>query len=384
MSNSNSNSSVKIFLAFLALGCTSFGGPIAHLGYFREAFVARRRWLSDSEYADLVGLCQFLPGPASSQVGMGIGYRLNGLTGALAAWLGFTLPSAVIMMAGAYLLTRHPAWASSAWVHGLKIAAAVIVAQAIIGMWKTLCPDLPRRLLAVVAAVLMLVMDSAVWQVAVIGLTGAAGFFLSRTKSASFAIKPAWGYLAGFVGLLFALPVVAAISGSSGVALVDGFYRAGALVFGGGHVVLPLLEAETVGRGWIANDAFLAGYGLAQALPGPLFTFAGYLGTAIGGWQLGMLGLIAIFAASLLLLAGVLPAWHGVQSNPRLRDALSAINATVVGILIAAWINPVVSSGIVKPADALIAISAFAVAQFATAPPMATVVFCALAAWTIS
>lgn len=380
-SNSDSNSAVSaIFLAFLKLGCTSFGGPIAHLGYFRTEFVTKRRWMSEAEYADLVGLCQFLPGPASSQVGMGIGYRMGGVPGALAAWLGFTLPSALIMFAAALMIITHPEWATSSVVHGLKIAAVVIVAHAVVGMSQTLCPDWERRVIAVMVVALSLMFPMSMMQLLVIVAAGLYGWLRSPRKESMTIAKPRIGYLAVFAVLLITLPL---FTGIKSIAMFDVFYRTGALVFGGGHVVLPLLESQTVAKGWVSGGDFLAGYGIAQALPGPLFTFATYLGTLIGGWWFGLLATMAIFLASFLLLIGVLPMWDSLKNNPTSRAILNYINAAVVGILAAAWVNPVATSALLTPADGVIAVTAFLLLQYARTSPLLIVALCAIASFAL-
>lgn len=360
-----------IFLVFLKLGLTSFGGPVAHLGYFREEFVTRRRCLKEENYADLVALCQFLPGPASSQVGMGIGMALGGLRGGLAAWCGFTLPSALVLILFALgVSVLNPATVSLGWLHGLKVVAVAVVAQAIWGMARSLCPDLPRRGMALAAAALALLLGGVPGQVAAIvfgALLGLVGLQerdsseLHASQLFSLNRKHAALSLGLFAGLLLVLPWLAG-SGVHALALLDSFYRSGALVFGGGHVVLPLLQAEVVPPGWVSKDLFLAGYGAAQAVPGPLFTFAAYLGAVQqgvpGGWAGGLLCLLAIFLPSFLLVAGIMPFWERLRGNLRLRAALRGVNAAVVGLLLAAFYDPVLSSGIRAPEDAALALGA--------------------------
>jgi chromate transporter len=389
----------QVFAAFLKLGVTSFGGPIAHLGYFRHEFVTRRKWLEEPSYADIVALCQFLPGPASSQVGITIGLLRAGLAGALAAWLGFTAPSALAMMAFGYGVTAFGDLGHAAWLHGLKIVAVAVVAQAVWGMAQSLCPDRPRITLAIGAAVLTLLLPSAVGQVGVIALGALIGWWwlpgdagknvnaihvpLSRRAGfAAFAI---------FVVLLILLPLAAGATQVHAIGLIDAFYRSGSLVFGGGHVVLPLLQQEVVPPGWISNDAFLAGYGAAQAVPGPLFTFAAYLGTAMqpspNGWLGALICLVAIFLPSFLLLFGALPFWNDLRQRADIQSALRGVNAAVVGLLLAALYTPVWTSAIGRPVDFAIAAVAFLLLVFWKVPPWLVVVLGALAsagaAWIV-
>lgn len=329
------DSAWTIFLVFLRLGLTSFGGPIAHLGYFRDEFVVRRRWLSERGYSDLIALCQFLPGPASSQVGIAVGLTRGGLRGAFAAWCGFTLPSAValILFAQAALLWGA-SWSPGA-VHGLMLVAVAVVAQAVWGMARTLCPDAPRIAIALLSAVAVLLRPDAWGQIGTIVLGGIVGvMFFGRAVSASHDALPIrmsrrFGALSltAFFVLLLALPLAARFWPVPELAIFSAFYRAGSLVFGGGHVVLPLLQAAVVPTGWISDDVFLAGYGAAQAVPGPLFAFAGYLGAAMsagpGGWWGGLLCLVAIFLPSWLLVLGVLPFWDALRRNVRMQAAAS-------------------------------------------------------------
>ncbi|WP_434030465.1 chromate efflux transporter [[Pseudomonas] boreopolis] len=354
----------EVFRVFLRLGLTSFGGPIAHLGYFREELVLRRRWLDEPAYAGLVALCQFLPGPASSQVGMAIGLSRAGLRGALAAWCGFTLPSAVAMILIAITL---PAWdpgTLDALVHGLKLVAVAVVAHAVWGMARAFCRDWAHAALALAAAACVLVRDQPWVQVAVIAAAGlvAQACFRRPAGGGGTALPPApvsragaFAALALFFVLLGVLPLLAAWW--PGAAIADTFYRTGALVFGGGHVVLPLLQSGTVGAGWIGQDTFLAGYGAAQAMPGPLFTFAAFLGAAMaegpGGWAGGALCLAAIFLPSLLLVLGVLPFWNALQQRPRIQAALGGINAAVVGLLAAALYRPAWTGSVQGAMDVL-------------------------------
>jgi chromate transporter len=324
----------EVFNAFLRLGLTSFGGPVAHLGYFEHDIVRKRGWVDHETYGDIVALCQMLPGPASSQVGMAIGLRRAGLLGALAAWVGFTAPSAILLVLFAYLVERTGNIADSGWVHGLKIVAVAIVAQAVWSMAKNLTPDRPRLTIAFAAAVPLLAWPSAGAQIAVIAAGGVIGWTLYR-ESAGAATTARWprigkesiGILAAFAALLGILPLLRAAFSGWGFALADVFYRAGALVFGGGHVVLPLLQSAIVSPGWMSNDEFIAGYGAAQAVPGPLFTFAGYLGAVMHGVPGALLALIAIFLPSFLLVVGVMPFWDGLRVMPQMQAVLRGVNA---------------------------------------------------------
>jgi chromate transporter len=344
----------EVLAAFFRLGLTSFGGPVAHLGYFREEFVRRRRWLDDKSYADLVALCQFLPGPASSQVGLAVGLLRGGYAGALAAWIGFTLPSAVAMVLFGYGIGALGDAAGSGWLHGLKVAAVAVVAQAVLGMARTLAPDRARATLAVAAVIIAL------------------GALL----------------LAVFFVLLIGLPLLATAIPSQALKEFDAFYRAGSLVFGGGHVVLPLLQASVVPPGWVDNDAFLAGYGAAQAVPGPLFTFAAYLGTVMGpspnGWIGASICLIAIFLPSFLLVIGALPFWEQLRRRPVAQASLRGVNAAVVGLLLAALYQPVWTVGITDTADFALAVAAFLLLFMWQTPPWLVVILSAAAGALIS
>ena len=373
----------EVFPVFLYLGLTSFGGPVAHLGYFRREFVDKRRWLDETSYADIVGLCQFLPGPASSQVGISLGLMRAGYPGAFAAWLGFTAPSAALMVAFGYGASTFRELAGGAWLHGLQIVAVAVVAQAVIGMARVLCPDLPRAALAVGAAVLMLLVPDALGQIIVIAAGGLIGWALlppenRNVEPLSFRVarSSSIAALILFFVLLALLPVAVLISGNHVVALFDSFYRAGALVFGGGHVVLPLLQASVVPQGWVSNDDFLAGYGAAQAVPGPLFTFSAYLGTGMtlppNGWLGGLICLVAIFLPSFLLVLGALPLWNELRQVAWAQSALSGINAAVVGLLLAALYDPVWTSAIFSFADFAIALAAF-LALILRTPPILVV-----------
>ncbi|RKK05952.1 chromate efflux transporter [Pseudoroseomonas wenyumeiae] len=367
------NSFFEILLVFLRLGLTSFGGPIAHIGYFREEFVTRQRWLDEKGYADLVALGQFLPGPASSQVGFALGLLRGGLPGGAAAWLGFTMPSALVMLLTAYGVDALAGETGAGVVHGLKLVAVAVVAQAVWGMANGLCPDRPRATLAILTAVALLLLPSALTQVGVLLAGAAAGLSLYRSTTAAasddalpFRVPRAAAVLALalFPVLLIGLPLLATATGSHAVETIDAFYRAGSLVFGGGHVVLPLLERAMVPTGWISADAFLAGYGVTQAVPGPLFTFAAFLGAAQSPWPNGVLGgaiaLLAVFLPGILLMYGMLPFWDALRQRPAARAALMGVNAAVVGILAAALFDPIWTSTVRTPADFAIALLAFA------------------------
>ena len=382
-----------VFLVFLRLGLTSFGGPVAHLGYFREALVVRRRWLSERNYADLVALCQFLPGPASSQVGMALGLARAGYPGALAAWLGFTLPSAVALILFALGLAHWGDAVPAGLLHGLKVVAVAVVAQAVWGMARSLCPDVPRTSLMAVAACAVLWWSSAWAQVLVLALAALVGLWtLAPGQGAAHEPLPipvgrraGMAWLALFVALLLGLPWAAAVFPHATLAVADAFYRAGSLVFGGGHVVLPLLQAELVPTGWVDQDTFLAGYGAAQAVPGPLFTFAAFLGASLQMGPQGVWGalvcLLAIFAPSFLLVAGALPFWEGLRAHPRMQAALAGVNAAVVGLLVAALYQPVWTSAIHTPQDVALALLAGVALMAWKLPPWLVVAACAGAGW---
>ena len=381
---------VEVLGIFLRLGLSSFGGPVAHLGYFRDEFVVRQRWLDEPTYADIVALCQFLPGPASSQVGITIGMLRAGLPGAFCAWLGFTTPSAVALILFAYGVTRLGDLGQAAWLHGLKIVAVTVVAQAVWGMARSLWADRERVSLGIGAAVLALALPSTMAQLGIIVLGGLIGWLLlsapANKQFAPLAVPISRslgiGALAIFLVLLVGLPVVANGSSNQVIKLIDSFYRSGSLVFGGGHVVLPLLQQQVVPTGWISNDAFLAGYGAAQAVPGPLFTFAAYLGTAMrpspNGWLGGLVCLFAIFLPSFLLLTGMLPFWDDVRKRSAMQSALQGVNAAVVGLLLAALYTPVWTSAIKGPIDFVVAILAVLLLAFWNVPPWLVVVLGAL------
>ncbi len=364
---------LEVFRVFLGLGLTSFGGPVAHLGYFREAFVVRHKWISDRAYADLVALCQFLPGPASSQVGMAIGLMRAGYLGLLAAWVAFTLPSAIILVAFAYGAGTLEAAAGTGWIQGLKAAAVAVVAHAVLGMARTLTPDKERASIAVLGMIGAMLIPFAIGQVLVIVVGGLIGLAWLRPavgpaeedEALAVAVRrrTASLFLVTFFLLLVLLPLLAAATGDGALRLIDGFYRAGSLVFGGGHVVLPLLQAEVVDTGLVDREAFLAGYGAAQAVPGPLFTFAAYLGAVMQTPPSGVVGasiaLIAIFVPSALLIIGGLPFWDRLRSAPLAQRALAGVNAAVVGLLAAALYDPVFTEGITSPIAMAIAAASF-------------------------
>jgi chromate transporter len=388
--NQQTGSPLEVLLVFLRLGLTCFGGPIAHIGYFREEFVARRRWLDEQAYADLVALCQFLPGPASSQVGYSIGLMRAGYLGGLAAWTGFTLPSAIALVLFAYGAGALGGPTGIGLLHGLKLVAVAIVAQAVWGMARTLCPDRERASIAVVSALIILFSTSSVAQIAAILLGGIAGLLFCRS-----APPPSIGHItvpvsrtAGFVALtaffllLAGLPVLRGLGISPGIALFEAFYRSGALVFGGGHVVLPLLREAFVTPGWVSDDTFLAGYGAAQAVPGPLFTFAAYLGAVVGPSPHGLagaaLGLIGIFLPGMLILTGTLPFWDTFRKRAGAQAMMRGVNAAVVGLLGAALYNPVWTSSVKAPGDFGIVLVGFVLLTVWRAPPLAVVVISAL------
>ena len=383
---------LEVLQVFLRLGLTSFGGPVAHLGYFHAEIVERRRWLTEDAYAGLVALCQFLPGPSSSQVGMAIGLMRAGPAGMLAAWLGFTLPSAIAMVIFAYSVSgAHEAGLAGGWLAGLKIAAAAIVADAVLTMARSLAPDRARRSLALVAAAVAASFPSALGQIAVIAGGGMIGYLLLQVPVSAAPVEMQAGYRPGrgtalaaftlFAALLVALPLAA--GWNAGIALFDTFYRAGSLVFGGGHVVLPLIEAELVHPGGLTREAFLAGYGAVQAVPGPLFSFAAYVGAAMPTAPNGLAGaaiaLVAMFLPSMLLVLGALRYWSRIAARTDVRNALAGINAAVVGLLGAAFWNPVVTSSISSPRAFALALMAYLALALWRAPPWAVVAGAALA-----
>ncbi|WP_245891042.1 chromate efflux transporter [Desmospora activa] len=371
------------------LGLTSFGGPIAHLGYFREEYVNRRKWLDEKTYADLVALCQFLPGPASSQVGIAIGLLRAGLPGAIASWVGFTLPSVLALVLFAYAVPAGN-METSGWLKGLMIVAVAVVAQAVWGMAKTLAPDRIRKTMVLLAAIAALSFPVAGVQVGIIVMAGLLGWWLlprvappdTLSLSVGLGRRAAllcWGL---FFGLLLLLPLLAQ-GGGLWLPLIDGFYRAGSLVFGGGHVVLPLLQAVVVPAGWMDAPTFLAGYGAAQAVPGPLFTFAAYLGMMTAGWGGAVVAILAIFLPSFLLVIGVLPFWDAIRRRPAFQAAFAGINAAVVGILLAALFDPIFIKAIVSPLDFCLALLAFGLLMIWKLPPWLVVLVAAVGGWII-
>lgn len=369
---------------------------MVHLGYFHTEFVKRRKWLDDRSYSDLVALCQFLPGPASSQVGMALGLQRAGWLGALMAWVGFTLPSALALILFAYGVARYADLANSGIVHGLKVVAVAVVAQAVWGMARSLCPDRPRAALAVLAALLTLVLPSAAGQVGAIVACGIAGWLMLKLPHAEAVTHVGYGVsrgagvaaLALFTALLLGLPLLVLATGSPLWALVEGFYRAGALVFGGGHVVLPLLQSAVVPAGVVGNSEFLAGYGAAQAVPGPLFTFAAYLGAVmngpLSGWLGGLVFLVVVFVPAFLLVVGALPFWDALRQRDAVRSAMAGVNAGVVGILLSALYDPVWTSAIHGRADFGMALAAFGLLVYARVSPVIVVMLGAAAGWLLA
>ena len=390
------DSVLGIFLIFLRLGLTSFGGPIAHLGYFREEFVNRRRWIGERSYADLVALCQFLPGPASSQVGMALGLSRRGYSGAFAAWAGFTVPSAIGLILFALSISSHGTAIPAGALHGLKVVAVAVVAQAVWGMARNLCTDIPRIVIMMVAACIALLAPSAPGQVGIIAAAGVAGILLFKPESAkdheplpvTISHRAGVLWLTLFFGLLFGFPLLTALLPYQSITQVSAFFRSGALVFGGGHVVLPLLQAAVVPPGWVSNDAFLAGYGAAQAIRGPLFTFAAFLGAsmnaALTGWIGGMICLLAIFAPSFLLVAGALPFWEQLRREMRMQASLMGVNVAVVGLLLAALYHPVWTSAIHQSRDFGMAVVALIALMFWKLPPWLVVLGSGGAGWLLS
>ena len=385
-----------VFLVFLRLGFISFGGPIAHLGYFREEFVVRRQWLSERSYIDLVALCQFLPGPASSQVGIGLGLSRAGFSGAVAAWAGFTLPSAIILVLFAQGMSAWGNAFPSGLLHGLKIVAVAVVAQAVWGMARNICTDVPRVTIAVFAACAALIWPNAWGQIAVIICSAVIGLMLFKpaqqhtAEPLPISVSRKVGLVSWvvFFGLLVGLPFLIQVWPSEALAMTNAFFRAGSLVFGGGHVVLPLLQSATVFNGWVTDDTFIAGYGLAQAVPGPLFTFAAFLGASMNAQPSGWIGatvcLVAIFAPSFLLVIGVLPFWEQLRHSFRTQSALAGINAGVVGLLLAALYNPVWTSAILKPQDFGLALIALVALMFWRVPPWVVVLGSGMLGWWLS
>jgi chromate transporter len=372
---------LEILLISTRLGLTSFGGPVAHLGYFHGEYVRKRKWMDEKSYADLVALCQFLPGPASSQVGIGIGVMRGGVLGGIISFIGFTLPSVIALILFALILDGLD-MGDVSWIHGLKIVAVAVVAHAILGMAEKLTPDLKRKSIALFALVVTLLWQTAFSQVGVIIIAGIIGFLIYRQHTENediefeFPVSRTFAVicLTLFFGLLVILPIVRETTSIGWIALFDSFYRSGSLVFGGGHVVLPLLEREFVPTNWISEEAFLAGYGAAQAVPGPLFTFAAYIGAVMDGWQGGLLATFAIFLPAFLLILGTLPFWNMLRRNPKIKGALMGVNAAVVGILISAFYKPIWTSTIIRPLDFAFAAVLFSMLVYWKLPPWIIVV----------
>lgn len=377
---------IEIFLVSTRLGLTSFGGPTAHLGYFHDEYVRRRKWMDEKNYADLVALCQFLPGPSSSQVGIGIGIMRAGIVGGITSFIGFTFPSVVALIAFALLMTGFDV-GNAGWIHGLKIVAVAIVAHAIIGMAKSLTPDLKRKAIAIVALLVTILWQTAFSQVAVILIAAVIGYLLLKQENDGGVVQPRFPVskqvgaicLLLFVGLLVALPLLKEATGSYWVAMFDSFYRSGSFVFGGGHVVLPLLEKEFVPTGWMSEEAFLAGYGVTQAVPGPLFTFSAYLGSVMNGWLGGVVATVAIFLPAFLLVIGALPFWDQLRNHPKITGAIMGMNAAVIGILIAALYSPIWTSSILEAKDFALAVILFSMLSYWKLPPWIVVVTGAVA-----
>jgi chromate transporter len=389
-------SSFEVLLIFLKLGLSCFGGPIAHIGYFRDEFVVRRRWLDEQAYADLVALCQFLPGPASSQVGFSVGLMRAGYLGGAAAWTGFTLPSAILLVLFAYGAGNLHGAIGAGLLHGLKLVAVAIVAQAVWGMARTLCPDRERASIAAIASLIILFSGTSIAQIGAIVFGAVAGLWLCRNGQPGEPGQPGQpghvvvpvsrkvgiAALIVFFALLAGLPFLRNLGAGSGAALFDAFYRSGALVFGGGHVVLPLLREAFVTPGWVSDDAFLAGYGAAQAVPGPLFTFAAYLGAVANpsphGVPGAVLGLVGIFLPGILVLLGTLPFWDALRKKTGAQAMMRGVNAAVVGLLGAALYNPVWTSSVQAPGDFAVALTGFVLLTVWRAPPLVVVVVSAI------
>lgn len=376
---------LEILLVSTRLGFTSFGGPVAHLAYFKDEYINRRKWLNEKSYADLIALCQFLPGPASSQVGIAIGMVRGGIIGGIISWFGFTMPSVIALVLFAHLLSGQAVEMDS-WIHGLKLVAVAVVLHAILGMGKKLTPDLIRQTMAISATVLVFLFPTAFGQIAVILLAALVGYMLYRKQDVPDAPELpinipkmvgviSWGI---FFGLLIFLPLFRNSFDSLSFAMFDTFYRVGSIVFGGGHVVLPMMEREVVPVGWITEEAFLAGYGAAQAVPGPLFTLSSYLGAYILGVKGAMIATFAMFFPSFLLLIGTLPFWNVIRKKRAVQAALMGVNAAVVGILIAAFYDPVWTSTIETKTDFAIALTAFAILQFWKKPAWFVVIVTAI------
>jgi chromate transporter len=380
----------EVFKVFLRLGLTSFGGPIAHLSYFHDEFVLKRKWIDEHNYAELVALCQFLPGPSSSQVGIALGLLRAGIFGAIGAWIGFTLPSALILLLFALVIKNYGSYLNIGWLHGLKIAAVAIVAQAIFRMGATLCPDKQRATIAVLSSVIAISIPSVFAQIGIILIAGVIGWIflkdaitLPHTPNKININKKIAGIsLIIFFLILFLMPLLSIYINNDSLKLFDSFYRVGSLVFGGGHVVLPLLQSEVVVNGWVSNDEFMAGYGAAQALPGPLFSFAAYLGaiSKVGPSSLisSFLCLIGVFLPSFLLIIGIVPFWENFRKYIHLKNAILGINAAVVGLLLSAFYNPVWSNAVHSTKDFSLAIFTFLLLVFWKIPSWVVVILCAI------
>ena len=381
----------EILVVSTRLGLTSFGGPVAHLGYFHEEYVRRKKWLDEKSYADLVALSQFLPGPASSQVGIGIGVMRAGVLGGFVSFIGFTLPSVIALILFASIAQEFGV-ADSGFIQGLKIVAVAVVAHAILSMAQTLTPDLTRKTIALFALITTLIIPHFLSQLGVILIAGFIGYFLFKDHlieenlPMTFPLTRKFGVfcLTLFFGLLMGLPILSNLSSMTWIGIFDSFYRAGSLVFGGGHVVLPLLEREFVPAGLISEESFLAGYGAAQAVPGPLFTFASYIGADIGGWAGGLMATIAIFLPAFLLIFGTLPFWYSLRQNSKIKGAFTGVNAAVVGILISAFYQPIWTSAILTPLDAALAALLFFMLVYWKLPPWLIVLSGAIGGWLIS
>ncbi len=393
----------EMFWVFFKLGLTSFGGPIAHIGYFHKLFVEQKKWFSAEEYAEIVSLCQFLPGPTSSQVGMSIGLKCGGISNAFAAWLGFTIPSMLIMIAAGYGILTFDGTSLTTILHVLKLLAAAVILQAVLSMAKTLTPDWTRRILALTATIILVVNPTALMQLFVLGAGIIAGIFLSGNKSAeiqktesksktysyaSFVQKlgPVSAIIFGI--LLFALPLLAIAYTSPIIEIANIFFQSGALVFGGGHVVLPLLQSQLVPNGLISHTDFMAGYGMAQAIPGPLFTFAAYLGvmmpTGLPAWISGIVCLIIIFLPAILLVLAVIPFWDSIRGNSYIQAGLYGINAVVVGLLLAALINPILILSLKSGFDIIIILGLFLLLVFSRLPVWLVILGASLAGYAWS
>lgn len=379
--NSSLKSLLEILFISTRLGLLSFGGPVAHLGYFYNEYIERRKWMDEKSYADLVALCQFLPGPASSQVGIGIGVIQAGVLGGFVSFIGFTLPSVIILILFALILQGLDV-ANAGWIHGLKIVAVAVVAHAILGMAQKLTPDLKRKIIALSALIATILWQTAFTQIGVVLLSACLGYLFFNqnydNENDNLQVPISRGFavicLSLFFGLLVLLPTLREATTLHWIAMFDSFYRSGSLVFGGGHVVLPLLEREFVPTGWINETDFLAGYGAAQAVPGPLFAFAAYLGAVMNGWQGGLLATIAIFLPAFLLIFGTLPFWGSLRRNPKIKGALMAVNAAVVGILISAFYQPIWTSSILTPLDFAFASILFSMLEYFKLPPWTIVI----------